>query len=122
MTKFDLNAETKKIIQEISATFGVQQDIVKKVWEYTIFTLILNIGDNKLPFDKLEIPFIGHIDLKNNGFNMENGKIQPNIEAYISLSDSFKELYSKVKNNEFQELSEYVEKNYIKRIANNIIN
>lgn len=121
MQKFDLNADTKKIIQEIASTFGAQQDTVKKVWEYSLFTWILNWGDTSKPFDRIEIPFVGHIDLKQNGQIMTDGKLEPDVECWVSLSDEFKQLYSKVKNNEFQELSEYLEKNYIKKIAKNIV-
>ena len=119
MTKklFNIDSETKKMLQSISSTYLVPSEIVNKVWEYTIFTIALKIASNDKQMDKITIPYIGSLYLKENGKEIDkNGIAQPNIESEIVLSDSFKEIFRNVKQNNYDILSEYFDENYIKKI------
>lgn len=114
---FNIDSETKKMLQSISSTYLVPSEIVNKVWEYTIFTIALKIASNDKQMDKITIPYIGSLYLKENGKEIDkNGIAQPNIESEIVLSDSFKEIFRNVKQNNYDILSEYFDENYIKKI------
>lgn len=114
---FNIDSETKKMLQSISSTYLVPSEIVNKVWEYTIFTIALKIASNDKQMDKVTIPYIGSLYLKENGKEIDkNGIAQPNIESEIVLSDSFKEIFRNVKQNNYDILSEYFDENYIKKI------
>lgn len=114
---FNIDSETKKMLQSISSTYLVPSEIVNKVWEYTIFTIALKIASNDKQMDKITIPYIGSLYLKENGKEIDkNGIAQPNIESEIVLSDSFKEIFRSVKQNNYDILSEYFDENYIKKI------
>lgn len=114
---FNIDSETKKMLQSISSTYLVPSEIVNKVWEYTIFTIALKIASNDRQMDKITIPYIGSLYLKENGKEIDkNGIAQPNIESEIVLSDSFKEIFRNVKQNNYDILSEYFDENYIKKI------
>lgn len=114
---FNIDSETKKMLQSISSTYLVPSEIVNKVWEYTIFTIALKIASNDNQMDKITIPYIGSLYLKENGKEIDkNGIAQPNIESEIVLSDSFKEIFRNVKQNNYDILSEYFDENYIKKI------
>ena len=105
------------MLQSISSTYLVPSEIVNKVWEYTIFTIALKIASNDKQMDKITIPYIGSLYLKENGKEIDkNGIAQPNIESEIVLSDSFKEIFRNVKQNNYDILSEYFDENYIKKI------
>lgn len=114
---FNIDSETKKMLQSISSTYLVPSEIVNKIWEYTIFTIALKIASNDKQMDKITIPYIGSLYLKENGKEIDkNGIAQPNIESEIVLSDSFKEIFRNVKQNNYDILSEYFDENYIKKI------
>ena len=114
---FNIDSETKKMLQSISSTYLVPSEIVNKVWEYTIFTIALKMASNDKQIDKITIPYIGSLYLKENGKEIDkNGIAQPNIESEIVLSDSFKEIFRNVKQNNYDILSEYFDENYIKKI------
>lgn len=114
---FNIDSETKKMLQSISSTYLVPSEIVNKVWEYTIFTIALKMASNDEQMDKITIPYIGSLYLKENGKEIDkNGIAQPNIESEIVLSDSFKEIFRNVKQNNYDILSEYFDENYIKKI------
>lgn len=114
---FNIDSETKKMLQSISSTYLVPSEIVNKVWEYTIFTIALKMASNDKQMDKITIPYIGSLYLKESGKEIDkNGIAQPNIESEIVLSDSFKEIFRNVKQNNYDILSEYFDENYIKKI------
>lgn len=114
---FNIDSDTKKMLQSISSTYLVPNEVVNKVWEYTIFTMALKMASNNGSMDKITIPYIGSLYLKENGKEVDkNGVAQPNIESEIVLSDSFKEIYKNIKQNDFDILSEYFDENYIKKI------
>jgi hypothetical protein len=114
---FNIDSETKKMLQSISSTYLVPSEVVNKVWEYTIFTIALKMASNDGQMDKITIPYIGSLYLKENGKEVDkNGVAQPNIESEMVLSDSFKEIFRNIKQNNYDILSEYFDENYIKKI------
>lgn len=114
---FNIDSETKKMLQSISSTYLVPSEVVNKVWEYTIFTIALKMASNDGAMDKITIPYIGSLYLKENGKEVDkNGVAQPNIESEMVLSDSFKEIFRNIKQNNYDILSDYFDENYIKKI------
>jgi hypothetical protein len=121
MKTFDMDSDTKQMLQEISATFGVKNEIIKEVWEYTIFTVLLKIAENPDKRQQINIPFLGHMLLKDNGIKQdENNNTYRDIEPLVALSENFKNLYVKACRGQFDELSEYLEENYIKPVLDEI--
>lgn|SRR5574344_267526 len=118
---FEQDEDTKKMLQEISATFGVKSEIVKECWEYTIFVMLLNIASNEKGIINLKVPYIGTIGLRNNGTMVdEKGEAVPDIESFISISDNFKKLFQKVQHGSYADLSNYLQHKYIEPIVDNI--
>lgn len=116
---FNMDAETKKMLQSISSTYLVPSEVVNKVWEYTIFTMALKLASGNGNIDKITIPFIGNLYLSENGKTVDkNGVALPNIESTIVLSDTFKEIFRNVKQSDFDCLSEYFDEQYIQKIIN----
>lgn len=114
---FNIDSETKKMLQSISSTYLVPNEVVNKVWEYTIFTIALKMASNDGVMDKITIPYIGSLYLKENGKEVDkNGVAQPNIESEMILSDSFKEIFRNIKQNNYDILSDYFDENYIKKV------
>lgn len=121
MKNFDMDADTKQMLQEISATMGVKSEIVREVWEFTIFTILLKVAENPDKAQHINIPYFGHILLRNNGvIKDENGKETLDLDPLVAVSDNFKTLYTNAVQNQYNLLSEYLEDNYIKPVLNEI--
>lgn len=121
MKAFEIDQPTKQALAEISATFGVKYEIVKEVWEYTIFSMMLGVAEKPDGRVRINVPFIGSIGIKNRGETVrEDGKLEPDLEAFVALSDSFKRLWTKVSKGSFEELSEYQQKVFISKVVDNM--
>jgi hypothetical protein len=121
MKTFEMDSDTKQMLQEISATFGVKNEIIKEVWEYTIFTILLKISEDPEKRQSINIPYLGHMLLEDNGIVQdENGNAYHDIEPLVALSENFKNLYMKVCRGRFDDLSEYLEENYIKPVLEEV--
>ena len=120
MKTFDCDANTKKMLKDISTTFGVPQSIVKQVWEFTIFTRMMSIKEDKNKLSLLNIPFIGTLGVKKTMSSVnDDGSVKPDVEAFIGLSDSFKKTVSSVVDGKYGELSEYLQKMHIHKVVDN---
>lgn len=121
MKNFDMDYDTKQMLQEISATMGVKNEIVKEVWEFTLFAILLKVAENPDKRQRINIPYIGHLLLKDNGIKQdENKNAYHDIEPLVALSENFKNLYLKACDKQYDELSEYIEENYIKPVLDEI--
>lgn len=121
MKLFEYDKDTKDIVLDISALFGVKSEVVKQVWEMTVLAMLLKTSDfedNKSV--RLKIPFIGNMLLRDNGAVIENGKCTPNVECFISLDDNFKRLFDRARYNDFDSLSDYVQDKYLSDIIDKI--
>lgn len=118
---FKTDQQTKDMLQEISATFGVKYSIVEEVWQYTVFSMLLRVADKENGLIRITLPYIGTLGLRDKGSVMSNnGSISSDIEAFASLSDSFKDMFQKVRNGSYGELSDYLKANYIDKTIDNI--
>lgn len=121
MKSLDMDSETKQMLQEISATMGVKNEIVKEVWEFTLFAMLLRIAEKPEGPQKITIPYFGSILLRDKGITTdEEGNAYHEILPLVGMSDNFKKLYSKVTKGQFEELSEYLQENYIKPVIQEI--
>lgn len=121
MKSFDMDSETKQMLSEISATMGVKNEIVKEVWEFTLFTILLKVADNPEGPQRISIPYFGHFLLRDKGITTdENGEAYHDIDTLVALSDNFKNLYLKATKGQFDELSEFLQENYIKPVIQEI--
>lgn len=121
MKSFDMDADTKQMLQEISATMGVKSEIVREVWEFTIFTILLKVAENPDKAQHINIPYFGHILLRNNGMvKDENGNETLDLNPLVAVSDNFKNLYTRAIKEQYNLLSEYLEDKYIKPVLDEL--
>jgi hypothetical protein len=118
---FKEDEDTKKMILEISSLFGVKSDIVRQVWQYTVFSIMLRVAesdDTKLT--RIKLPYIGSIGIKTLGMVTTPKGVEPELDVFVSLSDTFKNLFMKSQNGNYGELSNYVQKKFIEPVVENI--
>lgn len=98
-----IDKETKHLIEEISALSGIQRDVVREVWEFTLIRWIEQITNDPEKLQTLTIPFLGSIGVRYTGDSLnEDGSLQTEADAFVSLSPFFKtvlgEVYDEKKN------------------------
>lgn len=121
MKLFEYDKDTKDIVLDISALFGVKSEVVKQVWEMTVLAMLLKTSDfEDCKSVRLKIPFIGSMFLRDKGSVIENGKCTPDIECFVSLDENFKQLFDRARYNDFDNLSDYVQDKYLSDIIDKI--
>lgn len=114
---------TKEMIQKISSLFGVKADIVRQVWQFTIFTLLLdNVENDGTRLSRFVLPYLGTIGVKNNGTFATAKGVEPDLDVFVNLSDQFKQLFAKTQNGNYGDLSNYVQKKFLEPVLDNISN
>jgi hypothetical protein len=118
---FKEDEDTKKMILEISSLFGVKADIVRQVWQYTVFSIMLRVAEaDETKLTRIKIPYIGNIGIKNLGMITTPKGVEPDLDVFVSLSDTFKNLFFKSQGGDYSELSNYVQKKFIEPVMENI--
>ena len=118
---FKEDEDTKKMILEISSLFGVKADIVRQVWQYTIFSIMLRVAEaDETKITRVKLPYIGSMGIKNLGMITTPKGVEPDLDVFIALSDTFKNLFMKTQGGGYGELSNYVQKKFIEPLIENI--
>ena len=118
---FKEDEDTKKMILEILSLFGVKADIVRQVWQYTIFSIMLRVAEaDETKLTRVKLPYIGNMGIKNLGMVTTPKGVEPDLDVFISLSDTFKNLFMKTQGGDYGELSNYVQKKFIEPLMENI--
>ena len=59
---FDLDKDQKDFLQRVSAKCGLDRLSTQTVWEFTLFTMLMDIAENPdSAYNVLQIPYIGNI-------------------------------------------------------------
>lgn len=120
---FKEDEDTKSMILEISSLFGVKADIVRQVWQYTVFSIMLRVAEaDETKLTRVKIPYIGNMGIKNLGMITTPKGVEPDLDVFISLSDTFKNLFLKSQGGDYGELSKYVQKKFIEPVIENLNN
>lgn len=118
---FKEDEDTKKMILEISSLFGVKADIVRQVWQYTIFSIMLRVAEaDETKITRVKLPYIGSMGIKNLGMITTPKGVEPDLDVFIAISDTFKNLFMKTQGGDYGELSNYVQKKFIEPLIENI--
>ena len=120
--KFAMDSRTKELLNDIASAFGVKPDIVRTVWEFTIFTWLLKYKDSVT--DKIDTLIIGSEITSFDGMHASLSTIYCyaatpptcSFDCFISVNEEFKDLIHKVMNDDYSELSQYVKNTYIDKL------
>jgi hypothetical protein len=89
--KFKLDADTKHLIEEVSALSGIQRDVIKEVLEALAIRWVEAISQDATKLNRLVIPYLGTIACKYTGDKLgEDNSLEPQVEVFATLSDNFK--------------------------------
>lgn len=92
-----IDKDTKHLIEEISALSGIQRDVVREVWEFTFIRWLEQITQDPEKLQTLTVPFLGSVGVRYTGDTLnEDGSLETQADAYVSLSSSFKNVLGDV--------------------------
>lgn len=106
---FELDKEQRDFLQKVSSYCGLDRASTQVVWEFTIFTMLMEIAENPdCSYNVLQIPYLGKILFKESREN-------PNeYDMFLSLNDNIKDLAKKAKKGNLQDLISYFSEKFIK--------
>jgi agmatine/peptidylarginine deiminase len=112
---FTISADEKQLLQKISSLCGIKQEIIKEIWQFTLFTSFIDILENKdKSYNIIQIPFLGKILIKPD-------KEKPGeYENFFILNEDTKNIVKKIKSGSETELIKYFQDNFINKVLNNI--
>jgi hypothetical protein len=114
---FTISAEEKQLLQKISSLCGVKQEIIKEIWQFTLFNSFLDLLENKdKNYNILSIPFLGKLLIKPDKENPGE------LENFLILNEETKSIIKKIKNGYETDLIQYFQENFINKVLENIDN
>lgn len=110
---FKLSKEEKEFLQKVSNVSGIKKQSIQMIWLYTIYTLLLDVNENKnAKFIELVIPYFAKVLAKAS---------DDNYEIIMDLNPEFVEQLKKVKNDDFLDLINFFKENFIKQTINQVV-
>lgn len=110
---FKLSKEEKEFLQKVSNVSGIKKQSIQMVWLYTIYTMLLEVGENKnAKFTELIIPYFAKILAKST---------DDDYELIMSLNSDFTDQLKNVKNDDFLDLINFFKENFVKQTINQVV-
>lgn len=112
---FDLDRETKELLQDVAGMMGDKPSDVIAVWQHTIYTYFMHIFESPdKNYSVIKIPFIGKLLIK------ESKEEKGEFDILVSMDDAFKEQLRKAKKQDVSDLISYFQENNIEKTIDNI--
>jgi hypothetical protein len=106
-----LDEENRRLVEEISALSGIQRDIVREVWEFTLLRWIEIITRDPQRLQTLPIPFLGSVGVRYAGDTLKHdGTLETQADAFVSLSPLFLKILGDVYDEKSNLLTDILEK------------
>jgi hypothetical protein len=116
-----LDDDTKHLVEEISALSGIQRDVVREVWEFTLVRWIELITRDPEKLQTLAIPFLGQIGVRYTGDALRSdGSLETQAEAFVSLSPLFLHLLGDIYDEKTNLLTDILEKKIDDSVASSV--
>lgn len=111
--------ETRHTIEEISALSGIQRDVIREVWEFTLIQWVEKLTREPTKLNNLQVPFLGTVGVRyvEDQLGMD-GTIETTVDSYVSLSPFFKKLIGEVYDGKQNIITELLELKIDNAISN----
>jgi len=114
-----LDDETKHTLEEISALSGIQRDVIREVWEFTLIRWIEQISRDPTKLNTIQVPFLGTVGVRYVDDRLgADGSIETNVDIYIAASPFFKKLVGEIYDGKHNVLTNILQKKINNAIAN----
>lgn len=105
-----VDEDTKHTIEEISALSGIQRDVIREVWEFTLIRWIEQITKDPSKLNILQIPFLGSVGVKYIEDRLaSDGSIETTVDSYVCLSPFLKKIIGEIYDGKHNVITELLE-------------
>lgn len=88
-----LTEDDRFLIEELSALSGIQKDVIREVFEFLFIRWAETVAASPNKMSQLRVPYLGTVGVRYQGDEIaENGSLNTNVEAFISLSPMFRKM------------------------------
>lgn len=85
--------EQKILIDEIAALSGIQKNVIREVWEFTLVRWAEKLSTAGGSRAVLDVPFLGTVSVKYEGDIVEaDGSVTTEVSSFVALDPVFKKL------------------------------
>jgi hypothetical protein len=103
-----LDESTKHLVEEISALSGIQRDVIREVWEFTLIRWVEQITTSPKKLTTLMVPFLGNVAVRCTGEGLQEDG--PQIDAFVSLSSLFQQIIGGINEDKTSILNDILQK------------
>lgn len=114
---FTLNEVTKKTIKQIASKTQIPFDLVRNVFEFTLFNSGLALLNNTKKFKEIQIPYFGKILIKQR--DPQELKKDPTLskyDTYFSMSSNLEKMLEAFDNEDFSSLENFLDHKIEKKL------
>ena len=124
--KIELDDNTKDLISKTSTLLGVDESIIKEVYQYMLFSWFLKLSENNNRVNTISIPYLGHIGIRFNDEDImtssdSGADILPEVDTFIVLNDNFKKLLGEVRSNKNDMIANMIKSNIRPKLLEDIL-
>jgi hypothetical protein len=122
MKTFELDDETKELIEYTSNLMGVDKSIIKEVYQYMLFTWFLKLSQSDKKVTSVQVPYLGKIGLRygQETLSKDSDSIEPQVDAYVILNEEFKKMLYDIHNNKNSEIAEFIQQKHIDHLIDSV--
>lgn len=91
----NLSEEQKVLVDEISALSGIQKNVVREVWEFTLIRWAEQVAKSTAQGTRarLEVPFLGSVSVKYEADSVQDdGTVTTDVSAFLALAPLFQKM------------------------------
>lgn len=109
---FTLNEASKKNMKKISTKTQIPFEIIKVVYEYSLFSCALDLINSNKKFREIVIPYFGKIGVKDS----VEGALDEDYELFFSPSQNLRKLLADIKKNDYKALEQFLDSKIKKEV------
>lgn len=114
---FTLNEVTKKTIKQIASKTQIPFDLVRNVFEFTLFNSGLALLNNTKKFKEIQIPYFGKILIKQRDpQELEKDPTLSKYDTYFSMSSNLEKMLEAFDNEDFSSLENFLDHKIEKKL------
>lgn len=114
---FTLNEVTKKTIKQIASKTQIPFDLVRNVFEFTLFNSGLALLNNTKKFKEIQIPYFGKILIKQRDpQELEKDPTLSKYDTYFSMSSNLEKMFEAFDNEDFSSLENFLDNKIEKKL------
>jgi hypothetical protein len=122
--EIQLDPATKQMIARLNGLTGINPQLIRDVWEATFIDWIMTLTENPDKLQTICVPFLGSVGIRYKGdiIDTSSGKLKTEVDAFLSLTEPFKDNIGDIHDGKRTPVSEFIETHLLSRATGAIQN